>query len=196
MMRFSYILHHPHFNNLAAILRWPFRSAEWKKRHGKVRFGSLFEALDDALAQPFNAQHWLWTLRTLLVEIGQADPWLAYREEDLVWLAAQMNEPHAASSAGMFMATFRAPDEMLTPAEIAAATGTAESGWRNKAAAGQIPGALKKGKQWLLPRSVVCSQLSPPQAELLKLIEQQSEVKESQQPPSRTRGLAPASPVD
>lgn len=43
----------------------------------------------------------------------------------------------------------------VTPAEVAAATGTSESQWRNKAAAGVIPGAVKKGKQWLLPRSIL-----------------------------------------
>ena len=43
----------------------------------------------------------------------------------------------------------------ITPAEAAALTNTAESTWRNRAAAGQVPGAVKKGKQWLLPRSEV-----------------------------------------
>lgn len=46
----------------------------------------------------------------------------------------------------------------VTPLEAAERTGTAESTWRNKAAAGQIPGAIKKGKQWLLPVSVLRSQ--------------------------------------
>lgn len=49
-------------------------------------------------------------------------------------------------------------NDWLTPAEVAAATDTAESGWRNKAAAGEIPGAVKKGKQWLLLRSVLRAQ--------------------------------------
>lgn len=39
----------------------------------------------------------------------------------------------------------------LTPIEAAALSGAAESTLRNKAAAGAIPGAVKKGKQWLLP---------------------------------------------
>ena len=43
----------------------------------------------------------------------------------------------------------------MTPAQIAAATGTAESTWRNKAARGEIPGAHKAGKQWLIPRAVL-----------------------------------------
>ncbi len=45
--------------------------------------------------------------------------------------------------------------DWLTPAEIAAATGTAESTWRNKAAAGEVPGAVKKGKQWLIPATTL-----------------------------------------
>ncbi len=48
-----------------------------------------------------------------------------------------------------------AADNWMTPAEVAEAIGTSESNWRNKAAAGLIPGAVKKGKQWLLPRSVL-----------------------------------------
>lgn len=46
-------------------------------------------------------------------------------------------------------------ENYLTPDEIAERTGDAASGWRNKAAAGKIPGAIKKGKQWLIPASAV-----------------------------------------
>jgi len=44
---------------------------------------------------------------------------------------------------------------LLTPAEIAVQTATGESTWRNRAAAGEFPGAFKKGKQWLIPRIVL-----------------------------------------
>lgn len=50
-------------------------------------------------------------------------------------------------------------ESWLTPQEVAEATGTSDSQWRNKAAAGDIPGAIKKGKQWLLPRSVLNKRL-------------------------------------
>ena len=46
-------------------------------------------------------------------------------------------------------------EEMYTPAEIAEFTDTSEAQWRNKAAAGLLPGAIKKGKQWLIPRSAI-----------------------------------------
>lgn len=170
-MKFTTIITDPHFNNLAAIIRWPFRSHDWKKRHtAEVPFWLLIEALDKANAQPFNKERWLVALSELLVAITKADPWLSYTTEDLEWMVEQLDGPYGATVASMFMASFSAPDEMLTPAEIAEATGTAESSWRNKAAAHQIPGATKKGKQWLLPRSVVMSQLSPEQAEALRQI--------------------------
>ncbi len=41
---------------------------------------------------------------------------------------------------------------LLTAGEAAAETGTSESLWRNRAASGQLPGAVKKGKTWLIPR--------------------------------------------
>lgn len=40
----------------------------------------------------------------------------------------------------------------LTPAEAAEMTGNHESHWRNLCANGQVIGAIKKGKQWLIPR--------------------------------------------
>lgn len=49
-------------------------------------------------------------------------------------------------------------ESWMTPQEVAEATDTSDSQWRNKAAAGNIPGAVKKGKQWLLPRSVLRAQ--------------------------------------
>ena len=55
----------------------------------------------------------------------------------------------------LMLAWASATPDYLTPNEIADATGTAESGSRNKAAAGEIPGAVKKGKQWLIPRWAV-----------------------------------------
>lgn len=47
------------------------------------------------------------------------------------------------------------PDSLLTPAEAAVLFGGAESSWRNRAASGEIPGAFKKGKQWLIPKSAI-----------------------------------------
>lgn len=45
--------------------------------------------------------------------------------------------------------------EWYTAEEAAAVTGTAASGWRNRAAAGDIPGAWKVAKTWLIPVAAV-----------------------------------------
>ena len=55
------------------------------------------------------------------------------------------------ATAEAFVACALIPRQYATPSEAAAFTGTAESTWRNRAAAGEIPGAVKKGKQWLIP---------------------------------------------
>lgn len=44
------------------------------------------------------------------------------------------------------------------PSELAAVTGEGESTWRWRAAEGVVPGAIKKGKQWLLPKTVLIVQ--------------------------------------
>jgi hypothetical protein len=49
-------------------------------------------------------------------------------------------------------------EQWLTPAEAAELSGTSESHWRNRCAAGQVDGAFKKGKQWLIPRASVARQ--------------------------------------
>jgi hypothetical protein len=72
----------------------------------------------------------------------------------------QASAGHIATSEAVREVTLVAntADNWMTPAEVAEATGTSDSQWRNKAAAGDIPGAVKKGKQWLLPRSVLRAQ--------------------------------------
>ncbi len=77
-------------------------------------------------------------------------------------VTGEMNQPELVSpvfveqvgytaTAPAFVAVALIPRQYVTPNEAAAFTGTAESSWRNRAAAGEIPGAVKKGKQWLIP---------------------------------------------
>ena len=50
-----------------------------------------------------------------------------------------------------YIAVALIPRKYATASEAAALTDTAESGWRNRAAGGHIPGAVKRGKTWLIP---------------------------------------------
>lgn len=159
-MKYSDILKNPHFNNIAAIVRIPFLSATWRDKHIDVPFWTLLDNLNDVKTAEFfatNRQEFTTQFCQLLVTLTTADPRLAYTEDDLIWFIAVMDSEHALAIISLLFAWFSAPDTLLTPVEIADATGTAESTWRNKAAAGKIPGAIKKGKQWLLPRSILRS---------------------------------------
>lgn len=154
-MKFSNVLKNEHFNNLAAIIRVPFLSESWRKKYAEVPFWTMISELDKAkdVSRVELVNHFCILLTTLTV----ADPRLSYAEEDLQWFVEAIDGPHGLTIASLLLAWASAPDTMLTPQEVAEATGTSDSQWRNKAAAGEIPGAIKKGKQWLLPRSVLRS---------------------------------------
>ena len=55
------------------------------------------------------------------------------------------------ATAPAYVAVALIPRKYATAAEAAVFTGTSESSWRNRAAAGQFPGAVKRGKTWLIP---------------------------------------------
>lgn len=156
-MKYTDILNHPSFQNIAAVIRVPFRSAYWRQQHPDVPFWTL---LDDLTKLPGGPTHpnWLSRWTELQVALAEADSSLVLSTEDVSWLLAWTEykpADEAIAVVAMLYAYASAPDETLTPAEIAAATGTAESTWRNKAAAGEIAGAVKRGKQWLIPERVL-----------------------------------------
>lgn len=156
-MKFSEIINHPEFLNIAATLRTPFRSELWRKQHPDVPFWTLW---NDLVNLPGGPQHSAWLARwtDLQVALAEADTNLVLSETDVAWLLAWLyHEPasEAIAVVSLLYAYASAPDETLTPAEIAAATGTAESTWRNRAAAGELPGATKRGKQWLISERVL-----------------------------------------
>ena len=158
-MKLSTVLSNEHFNSLAAIIRVPFRSEKWRNKHAEVPFWTLESGFSDLVnftpgEKPPNKAQVIERFTNLIVELTKADSRLACTEEDYKWFieVLDVNEWWKLS---LLCAWYSAPDTMMTPAEVAEATETAESTWRNKAAAGEIPGAFKKGKQWLLPRSVL-----------------------------------------
>jgi hypothetical protein len=156
-MKYQDILKNKYFNNLAAIIRVPHLSQSWRKEHGEVPFWSLMDGLSD-VKDATNHTEFVNRFCELLVTLTTADSRLSYTEADLAWFVEAMDGDHALVIASLLLAWASAPDTMLTPAEVAETTGTSDSQWRNKAAAGDIPGAAKKGKQWLLPRSVLRAQ--------------------------------------
>ena len=161
-MSFTDILHDPHFCNLVAIIRFPLHSREWRVAHHVVRFSLRMASLELLMTwQHFeNAQgrnEFARLFKRLLEDIQQADPRLRSSEGDMQWLLGVMDQEDALIPMSMLWASAYAQDRYLTPAEIAAQTGTSQSNWRNKAAAGHFPGAIKRGKVWLIPSAILRS---------------------------------------
>lgn len=154
IMSYSGVLKNEYFNNIAAIIRVPFRSVAWREEHAQFPFWPRIKQLDKLKSpQLFNddKQAFIDEFMLFLADLTQTDPRLTYTTEDLAWFLHTMSSDHALAIASLLFAWFSAPDEMLTPADMAECTGMAASTWRNKAAAGEVPGAIKKGKQWLIP---------------------------------------------
>lgn len=151
---FSAIVRDPHFRALCVPIRAGY-SYNWRRKHPEVPFWTLLERLETASkGYEMYPQEYMPALTALLDAIGRASPQLRVRAEDLTgYLALVQQEGHWLVMA--FLAFSSAKSDFVTPAQVAAATGTAESTWRNKAAAGDIPGAVKAGKQWLLPRDIM-----------------------------------------
>jgi len=160
-MKFTEVLRNPHFNNLAAIIRVPFQSDHWRRDHAGVPFWLLVNAFSDAVSTetPLDKKRVANEFMALVIALTQADERLVYTEDDLDWFVSvvDMSDGEAKAILNLFKAWFAAPDATLTPSEIAQQTGTVSSGWRNKAAAGEFPGAQKRGDTWLIPVSVLRS---------------------------------------
>lgn len=156
---FSIILEDPHFNNLAAIIRVPFLSHSWKKQHASVPFWALIQNLSSVTPGEagWNKEQVLAAFTDLLLEITTADTRLSYTPEDVKWFVETLDSDSHKAVISMLQAWYSAPGQLVTPAEIAEQTGSAESTWRNKAANGELPGSIKKGKQWLIQASVLRS---------------------------------------
>ena len=161
-MNFTDVIKNEHFVSLSAILRVPFQSHTWKKLHPEVPFWTLNENLGKAVHRDskLDRDQVVAAITDILVAVTSADDVLCYTEDDLTWLFSWLDGEDTTAKAvySLWMAYYSAPADTITPAEVAEKTGTAESTWRNKAAAGLIPGAEKKGKQWLLPVTVLRSQ--------------------------------------
>lgn len=149
---FSDILRNCHFCQLAALFSVPYNSMYWRQQHPQVPFWTLHEEISKALKNIDMARTaFISKFVSVLTTLVEADPKLRYSEEDMQWFTEVMQSDDAHVTMSMFFAVAASKPSFVTPAQIAAQTGTAESSWRNRAAAGEIIGAVKAGKQWLIP---------------------------------------------
>ncbi len=153
---FSSIFRNPHFSQLAALVSAPYRSLRWRKNHPELPFWTLLEACNKRLNEVSFANkntrvEFISAFTALITSLVEADSRLFYRTEDMEWFADVMSGDRALVTMSMLFAAASSMQNYLTPVQVAEYTDTSESNWRNKAAAGEIVGAVKSGKQWLLP---------------------------------------------
>lgn len=151
-MKAREVLRNEHFNRLAALIRVPFHSSEWRQEHYEVDFWSMIESLDGAI-EIDSPEYILETLTSLLVAITKADSSLSYTPEDFDWIVEVLDDGDREMVFRLFQAWYAAEDKVITVEEAAEITGEAASTWRNRANRGEVPGARKMGKTWLLPVS-------------------------------------------
>ena len=154
--KFSAILRGKEFNQFAALLAVPFRSYRWRHQHPECPFWALWENCvkwlkDQYFVQKSSRTEFLNAFTDLIGAIIHVDPKLFYREEDMAWLIKVLDGERALVTMSMLFAYSAAKDSYLTPVQVAEITLTSESSWRNKAASGDLLGAFKAGKQWLIP---------------------------------------------
>lgn len=108
---------------------------------------------------PWNVPQVISAFTDALFHITAADERLWYTEGDMEWLVETLDRPQTERAAiiWLLMAHASAPVEMITPAQAAVISDEAASTWRNRCAAGDVIGAEKHGKQWVMPKAVVKS---------------------------------------
>jgi hypothetical protein len=150
----SAILENAHFSRLADLIRVPMFSSAWRQEYPQVDFWAkinTFHKLTAPGLKSIDRAAVLMAFTDLMDSIVQADSRLFHRTSDLDWLIQVLDGDQAHLILNLLKAWYSAQAEYFTPAELVEITGQAESTWRNKAAAGDIPGTIKKGKQWLIP---------------------------------------------
>src|SRR6266702_490632 len=161
-MQITQILNNPHFCNIVAIIRIPLHSWEWRDENPEVLFDARIYSIESLMTRDHfqdEGDKYEFTQRfiSLLKDNKLADDRMRYTKDEIQWFIEAIEQEQALVIMSMLFASAHAEDKYLTPPEIAAMTGKSESNWRNKAAAGEFPGAQKKGKVWLIPLSVLQS---------------------------------------
>lgn len=155
-MRFSDIIEDVNFRAICVPIRVAMNArGVWLQRRQYIPFWNLYRALEKATVS-YSAQMEVYVpaLTAMLSNIAKVMPALAINQDTFDGYL-RLIDTYGAVVPPMMLAYASASERFATPAQVADATGTSESLWRNRSAANEIPGAVKMGKQWLLPRDVL-----------------------------------------
>jgi hypothetical protein len=132
--------------DLAASFTWNESEGVYYARQDTVEWWQAYIESDAEIRR---------RVRALADEFGESYADLLHQVGDELGNDYEDHHDQAMAFLDDHEASRRMERDWLTPAEAAAHFGGAEVTWRTRAAAGLIPGAVKKGKQWLFPRSAV-----------------------------------------
>jgi hypothetical protein len=155
-MEFREIMKETSFRRLAAFLRVA-SSSQWHHAHDANKFRFYYDNFV-RLVQSYHKDlisDIIGAFSGMVSEAVMADVYLAhyYTTDELDWLLKVLDGENPGVILMMLLAVSATPEEYITPVRAAELTGKSESGFRNRANAGQIPNAKKEGKQWLIPQS-------------------------------------------
>jgi len=153
---FSDILRDENFVEMAAFVRTPFRSAGWRNSRPEFPFHTKWNRvvalcrMDNA---PWDKSAVVVAWSDLLLGITTSNPHKlrTYSTNNYEWLLSVIDSDQHKVIIGLLLAAISAPVSLWTPAELEEVSGVHAVTWRQRAQAGKIPGAIKKGKTWLLP---------------------------------------------
>ena len=159
-MDLTTILENHHFVYLAALLRLPLCFADWRKVYLSKELETLLERAMPHLTP--GSEHMdsipptsIFPIQAVMKAIVRADSRLAYRSEDITWLAHLLERfPQSGPMIiGMLFTMAYTITEMVTSVQLAEIRQEPEITWRRRSQEGAIPGAYKAGNRWLLPAS-------------------------------------------
>lgn len=144
------------FQRLAAFIR-AASATEWAQAHPESKFG-FYYANFVRLARQYHPDlrgDLMTAFSGMTSAAVEVDVMLSHyvTTDAVAWFVGLLdgNRQAVKTTLALLLAVASCEDTTLTPVEAAERTGTSESGWRNRAAAGLVPGARKVGKQWLIP---------------------------------------------
>jgi len=147
-------------NRLAIVIRVSIASEDWRQRHPDLTIWHDWDRVQKIIKGGWHETETPTLIESFIEVVAgvvASDPICAlHAPEDFVWWIERAQRCDSlALNIWMAKCYLHPADDMITPAELAKLTNTAESGWRNKAHDSKIPGAIQKGKQWLLPKSAL-----------------------------------------
>lgn len=157
------IINAPTFRLLGALLRH-MNSAAWRKKHPiaaggqtSIAWQKLFATSGGRIGSSSSEADAAVTNMLTVTNAMQADPalWGLLSTDDVDWIVEHVGSKDRRLLLNMLGVLIYTEADLITADEAAEISGHSAVNWRTRAAAGSVPGAVKKSNTWLFPRPIV-----------------------------------------